>query len=230
MEVSYQDRVLMIYKYKELVNIMEQQEIWDKLAGWWNKYRNKPIPEVEEFLKNKKGKVLDDGCGSGRNLIAISGIEYYGVDFSKEMLKHAEENCKRSGAKAVFFKAEADELPFESNFFEGIVCTSTIHLIKEPERRRKALEEIYRTLKKGKDALISVWNKEENEDLKNIKGKESLVSWKLDGKNYKRYYYFYEKKEMEDILKKIGFKIIRNPEKTEKSWHANKNFIFYVKK
>ena len=44
---------------------MESQEkIWDAIAEEWNRFRQKQVAEAIEFLKDKKGKILDLGCGS----------------------------------------------------------------------------------------------------------------------------------------------------------------------
>ena len=40
-------------------NQLEQEEVWDSIAIPWGKYVVKKIPIVEEFLKGKKGNVVD---------------------------------------------------------------------------------------------------------------------------------------------------------------------------
>ncbi len=210
---------------------VSQQQIWDKLSGWWNKFRQRPVPEVEKFLKNKKGKVLDLGCGSGRNMILNKNAEYYGVDFSEEMLKHAEKNAKNKNIKAIFLKADIgnEKLPFENDFFDAGVFISTLHSIDKSKKRLKALKELHRVMKENSETIISVWDKNGDEKLREIKGKEAYLNWKADGKNYKRYYYFYDKEELLRELKKAGFKVMKKEAKI-KSKHGDKNFIFYVRK
>ena len=69
---------------------MNQEKVWNTIAEKWAEYRKKPVPEVIKFLKNKSGKILDLGCGSGRHF--LSGKKIYGIDFSDKMLKLAEKN------------------------------------------------------------------------------------------------------------------------------------------
>lgn len=214
---------------------MKQKEVWDNISEKWSEYRKTPVKEVEEFLKNKKGKVLDLACGSGRNIIPSKKIEYYGVDFSSEMLKLAEKNSIKKNIKAMFFRVDIgkEELPFEKNFFDSVIFISSLHCIEKKKDRMYALEELYRTLKKGGTALITVWNRDSNDLLEENKVKEGFVNWKKEGKNYQRYYYFYEKEELEKLLIETGFKIIETSEpKLEgiRSYHAKKNIIFLVKK
>ena len=70
-----------------------QQDVWNSIAGEWNRLRKKPMGEVADFLKDKKGKILDLGCGSGRHVINNPDIKFYGLDFSKEMIKFAREKA-----------------------------------------------------------------------------------------------------------------------------------------
>jgi ubiquinone/menaquinone biosynthesis C-methylase UbiE len=137
-----------IYKDKEIILAMNQQQVWNKMAEPWSKFRKRAPGEVQEFLKNKKGKVLDLGCGSGRNLIANPNIQYYAVDFSEEMLKLAEKETGRLNIKANFFKAGLEKLPFKDDFFDAALFVSTLHCIQGEENRKKALEELFRVLKK----------------------------------------------------------------------------------
>ena len=70
---------------------MEQEKVWDVIASEWNEFRDRLCVEVEDFLEGKGGRILDLGCGSGRNMLRkvaggrsqVAGkIEFYGVDFS----------------------------------------------------------------------------------------------------------------------------------------------------
>ena len=79
-----------------------QEQVWDKIAKKWRTFREKTPLEVEEFLKRKRGKVLDLGCGSGRNFIKNKNIIFYGVDFSEKMLSFAEKMQKEKKSKQNF--------------------------------------------------------------------------------------------------------------------------------
>ena len=211
---------------------MTQEEVWDKIAEPWSKFRRNPPIEVIEFLKNKKGKVLDLGCGSGRNLIKNDKINYYAVDFSKGMLELARVYCEKSKIKALFFKSGAEEIPFKSNFFDSAIFISALHCIEKKNDRKKSLKEFYRVLKKDAEALITVWNKGETKQTKSEK-QDSYINWQKEGKDYLRYYYFYKEKELISLIKSVGFKIIKietNESKSTIGQHSKKNILVYVKK
>ena len=88
---------------------MSQQTIWNKIAEQWSIFRRRTPSEVENFIANRKGKILDLGCGSGRNIIFNNNIKYYGVDFSEEMLKIAERETKNKKTNAIFFPVFLDK-------------------------------------------------------------------------------------------------------------------------
>jgi len=185
---------------------LSQEEIWDKIAGRWEEFRKNPILEVQEFLKKQKGRVLDLGCGTGRNFIKNNKIELYGLDFSKEMLKHAEEKIKRDTIKAYLIKSEFTKLPFQDNLFNAAIFIRSLHCIPDERDREKALKELYRVLKPSSKAFIEVCSK----NHERIKHKESgkNVPWTINGERVFRYYYIYKKEEIENLVKKVGFKIL----------------------
>ena len=198
---------------------LTQEQTWDEISGKWDEYREKPMPEVAKFLKNKKGKILDLGCGSGRHFVKNKGI-IYGIDFSEEMVKFAKKKAKKSGIKVIVKKESADDLHFEDNFFSSAIFIATLHCIETAEKREKALRELFRVLEPGSEALITVWSRN-HEALKN-KNKEDKIPWKVNDKIYYRYNYIYYKPELEELLKKVGFKIL-------KSWEDD-NIVVMVKK
>jgi len=189
---------------------MNQKKVWDRISVEWQKYRKKQFLDYNEFIKSKKGKILDLGCGSGRNFIKSGNLQFYGIDFSEEMLKYAEKNAKQKKIKIVLKKAEATKIPFEDNFFDSAIFIAVLHCISTEKKREKSLKELYRVLKPGAEAMITVWSSN-HEKIKN-KPKESKISWTIGGKKYYRYYYIYEKEELEEQLRGAGFEIISSCE------------------
>ena len=40
-----------------------QEQIWDAIAQNWQEYKKVTFQDVDEFLRDKKGRILDLGCG-----------------------------------------------------------------------------------------------------------------------------------------------------------------------
>ncbi len=184
-----------------------QKKVWNKIAEKWAQYRTETPITVKRFLEDKLGKILDLGCGSGRNCIKLNkNEEYYCLDFSSEMLKKAKENLKNQDVK--FILSETNNIPFEDNFFDSCICYAVLHCIREKEKRTQTLQEIYRTLKIGSYALISVWSKN-SPRLKN-KEKECFIPWTTkENDKTKRYTYVYDLEELKKEIEKVNFKIIK---------------------
>lgn len=185
-----------------------QQKIWDKIAVLWNEYKKTPAPFAIEFLKKQKtsARVLDLGCGSGRNFVKTKA-KIYAVDFSQKMIELAKENAEKNNLDIEVIKAKAEKLPFKNNFFDSAIAIAVFHCINSKRARKKALKELHRVLKPKAKAMITVWNKSARR-FKN-KPKNMKVSWRIDDKRVFRYYYLYDKEEFESLLESIGFKIIK---------------------
>jgi ubiquinone/menaquinone biosynthesis C-methylase UbiE len=198
-----------------------QEQIWDAIAQNWQEYKKVTFQDVDEFLRGKKGRILDLGCGSGRNFSAFpKDVIICGVDFSRKMLEFAEQEAEKLQISCLLFKAEAFELPFEDNFFDAAIFVATLHCIDSAEKREKALKELFRVLKPESRLFLTCWSKTHAR----IKGKtkDQIISWAVDEKRYERYYYIYDKEELESLLKKVGFKILSSEE--------DKNIILVAEK
>jgi len=180
-----------------------QKNVWDKIAPEWNLYKEIPAQHTQEFIKTTSGKVLDLGSGSGRHLSKIKNGKMYLVDFSEEMIKLAKEKSKKLKIPAEFFVAELTKLPFEDNFFDFAICISALHCL-QPKEHKKAIQELYRVLKKGGKAEIGVWNFK-SKRFNQKQGKEKMIGWTDKGN---RYYYLFDEDEVHNLFKKVGFKIL----------------------
>jgi tRNA (uracil-5-)-methyltransferase TRM9 len=180
-----------------------QKNVWDKIAPEWNSYKEIPAQHTQEFLKTTSGKVLDLGSGSGRHLSKIKRGKMYLVDFSDEMIKLAEEKSTKLKIPAEFLVAELTKLPFEENFFDFAICISALHCL-QPKEHKKAIQELYRVLKKGGKAEIGVWNFQ-SKRFNQKQGKEKMIGWTDKGN---RYYYLFDEDEIHNLFKKTGFKIL----------------------
>ena len=186
-----------------------QEDVWDELAVPWEEHRIDPIEEVIDFLRDKKGRILDLGCGSGRNFTRVLGT-IYAIDFSQNMLNLAKKKANRMGLDVEFTQAEIQKVPFESNYFDSAIFIDALHCIKGEDERRKAIKELFRILKPGAEAMITVWSRN-SKRIKN-KSNETEIPWSKDGKKIMRYYYLFEKSELENLFKAAKFEILDSKE------------------
>ncbi|MDO8623705.1 MAG: class I SAM-dependent methyltransferase [archaeon] len=195
-----------------------QKQTWENIADEWHEFKTKPAEHVLEFLKDKKGKILDLGSGSGRHLVKVKGTLYL-VDFSEKMIKLAEKRAKERKIDAEFFVVDITKkkLPIEDNFFDSAIAIAFFHCIN-PSNHEKAIKELFRVLKPKAEVEIAVWNKDSRRFEKSPK--EIQVKWRDKGS---RYYYLFDEKEIHDLFKKAGFKI-------KKRYEPERNIIFIAQK
>ncbi len=221
-----------IIKADEISEKPIQEQVWDSIAKPWKTYVVKKIPIVEEFLKGKKGRVVDLGCGNGRNMIANLDIEYYGVDFSKGQIRNARLYIKENKIKGKLFKSKLDKLPseFKDNMFEHGLFIGALHCLETEKERENALKEFYRILKPGAESLISIWNSSDARFNSVGNSGGIYMSWLENRKPCMRFYYLFRKKEFLDLLKKAGFDVLEFYSPREHDRFSKKNWVVRVRK
>ncbi len=221
-------------EYDEKNGRPNQEDVWDNISWSWSKFRQAKIPIIVEFLKGKKGKVIDLGCGAGRNMIPSKDIKYYGFDISSCQLGKAITYAEENNINAEFFKMSAHKLSkkdFKKDMFDYGLFIATLHCIENSDNRLRALKELYRVLKPRAEALISVWNSQDTRFDNVRKEKDIYMSWKYEGNIYYRYYYLYSKEELINLITKAGFKILEFYEHDENNDRfSKKNWIVRVGK
>lgn len=105
---------------------------------------------LKEIRKAQRGRILDVGCGNGNlfSLLPEGRYELFGIDFSENMIAEARKKC---GDRAAFSVADAEELPFEDDTFDFVVCNASFHHYIHPDT---VAAEMHRVLKTGGKLLI----------------------------------------------------------------------------
>ena len=167
------------YLYEDLYNLEE--------THWWHiAKRNLMISLLKNNLSGNQNRILDIGCGTGKNLEVL---ERFGVSFGIDSSPQAILYCKKRGIKNVV-KGNIERMPFTRESFDAITALDVLEHVDDQE----ALKEVYRVLKRGNVLIITVpaypelWSKWD----------EVL--------NHKRRY---AKKQLENLLKENGFKILK---------------------
>jgi len=125
-----------------------EERIYNEI--WSSKIRNDTLNKIYNNLRifeaikylDKGKRILDIGCSKGELglLVREKFEEIYGVDISEFALKIAEKN----GVITQKVNLNYENLPYENNFFDAIVCLDVIEHIINPFH---LLAEIKRVLK-----------------------------------------------------------------------------------
>ena len=113
-----------------------------KRIAWWT-YALKKDRMIEKYVGN--GKILDIGCGGGKEMISDKG-DVIGVDISKASLKKA----RKVYTHVVL--ADLNRLPFKDNIFDYVMSIDVLGHIPIPQKD-KCLSEIKRVMK---DTAVTV--------------------------------------------------------------------------
>lgn len=98
---------------------------------------------INRVLEMQPKNILDLGCGNGNILDILSkctSYDLYGLDLSENMINEAKKKLKD---KARLKIGDAENLPYEDNKFDVIICNASFHHYTHPQ---KVLKEIRRVL------------------------------------------------------------------------------------
>lgn len=136
---------------------------YNNIGGNYNHTRKADpyiVDQIETMLIPKAGMTyLDIGCGTGNYTIALTdrGTVMQGVDPSEMMLLKAK--SKRIDIEWTI--ANAENLPFANEHFNGAIATLTIHHWADLEL---GFTEIFRTLRPGSNLVVFTAIKEQMEN------------------------------------------------------------------
>jgi len=186
-------------------------DIFNHIAPGWYNFRHWSIFRNElEVLAHRwqKGRLLNIGCAHGPDFLPFrQGFDLYGVDFSTEMLRFARKYSQKFNFAVSLSLADASYLPYPDETFDWAISVATYHHMKGKEKR-VALNELRRVLKPGGEAFITVWNRWQPRFW--FKPKEVAVPWQTKGKTLYRYYYLFSYPELEKLVKRAGFKVLKS--------------------
>ena len=217
------------------LNDTANRAVFDQIAPGWYNFRHYSIFRHElEALSSlwQKGSLINVGCGHGADFLPFKqNFELYGVDFSVEMIKLARRYSAKFAFPVNLQVADIRFLPFQDNSFDWAISVATYHHIQGREAQLGALKELYRVLKPGGEAFLTVWNRCQPGFW--FKGKEVSIPWKSKGQTIYRYYYLFNYWEFERLVKSAGFRLLKSA--PENSYHLpikyfSRNICLFVKK
>lgn len=188
-------------------SVSEWNEIYKRGAHWEKGH----LSQVKKFIKYlKKGaKILEIGCGSGRDSIFLAkkGFDVVGIDISAEAIKKAKAKSK-GYSNLSLIRGRAEHLPFKTSSFDAVYSIWTLQFCP----LKQAAKEIYRVLKKGGIAYLAF-----------------ILSTERDGKVKHKI----EKDKVLQTYKKfrlITSQEFRTKDKDERGFHWHENLILILKR
>jgi ubiquinone/menaquinone biosynthesis C-methylase UbiE len=203
-------------------------ETYQSISSRFDKTRGYVWPCVTEFLDSLPAgsRLLEIGCGNGKNLLYRSDLKAKGVDFVPNFV----EMCKERGLDVI--EANALTLPFEDASFDVVISIAVFHHLSSEERRRQALAEMNRVLKLGGKGFVMCWAYEQEyggqkSTSRRIVGKGDQyvpgIDYKQRNRLGERFYYFYDRQEFGEFSESIMVK------EKQISWEEGNWILEFIK-
>lgn len=157
-----------------------------------------PQKEVQKFLEmlpSRKAKILDIGCGPGRDakIFVEHGLDVIGIDFSSKMVEISRKNVPQG----TFQLMDIESLVFPAETFDGAWANcSLLHIPKK--NMPVVLKNIWTILKPNGCLYISL-KQDRLDELCTPDGRYGGLE---------KFWSFYEENDLMTLLNESGFKII----------------------
>jgi SAM-dependent methyltransferase len=103
-------------------------------------------------------RVLDAGCGHGRNLVYLlrEGYEVFGVDLNAEAVGYVRAMARELAAgrggglpEENFQVSAVEAMPFADGFADMVICNSVLHFARDDAQFGAMVRELWRVLRPG---------------------------------------------------------------------------------
>lgn len=119
---------------------------------------------VKRFKKAGYKRILDIGCGYGKHSIYLSenGFNLTSIDINKQSIEWLKGYIDRKSISNInLIQSDINDIPFEDNYFDGIICSSVIHH-QNLKQIKNSIAEIYRVLKQNGCILVDFMSLEDD--------------------------------------------------------------------
>lgn len=182
--------------------------------------RNSKSAEIVAEVVTAETKVLDYGCGTGRNIKYIKNNTpaiVHGCDIPEQLEKEKEKHSKLMDERTII--APASEL--ENEAYDVVLNSHVLNVIESDEVKKIVVADIFQKLKEGGKAVIEVRTKS---DVEGAKTKEKYGDgWKIKKGSSFTYQEGITKEKMISLVSSVGFKI------EEHIYNSSRHIIQVVK-
>lgn len=151
-----------IYSHEDTLKMLdslfrEEGQWWDQFYGDRNKgipfFKDSPDENLVEYASKRHmtpGKVLELGCGGGRNAVYLAqqGYAVDAIDISQAAVDWGRERARKHQVEVNFARSNIFDLSLEPGSYDLIYDSGCFHHIY-PHRRVTFLDLVNRTLKPG---------------------------------------------------------------------------------
>jgi len=105
---------------------------------------------IDTIIRPVRFKVLEVGCGSGKNLRYLYknyNSECYGIEPNKDLVNKLNRDHQKNGFNIQFSSGFSNNLVFADNFFDLVICWSVLHWV-DRNQFLQTLGEIFRVTNK----------------------------------------------------------------------------------
>lgn len=146
---------------------MSRRKTYQRIARWYDlldapfeRKRYKPLRPL--LFEGLKGRILDAGVGTGRNIpFYPEGAEMVGIDLSPAMLSRAGARRSKVGREAKLMEMDVMHTSFDDNSFDAVV-SSFLFCVLSLEHQLPALKELARICKPGGEIRLLEYNYSQN--------------------------------------------------------------------
>lgn len=184
------------------IHNLSVSQVYDKIASDFNITRVRIWGSVKTFIDSipADSKVLELGCGNGKNMLYRNDLDIIGIDISAEQVAI----CKKKNLRVS--QGSIVSLDFDTSQFDYMLCIATYHHLDNDDDRKNSLKEMFRCLNVGGKLLITVWAMEQPDDGNfRFTKSDELVPWlsRVDGNTYLRYYHIYRTGELQEEINRL---------------------------
>lgn len=132
-------------------------EPWSRRVNLQEQFGGIDVYLFDQLLKGRfdsRARVLDAGCGSGRNLVYFlrEGFDVCGVDVSADAVAHVRALARALAPRLPeenFRREPVEEMSFGGESFDAVLSSAVLHFARDEAHWLAMTREMWRVLKPG---------------------------------------------------------------------------------